>query len=230
MAHQTQHQKNTSQQTNKTPDRQQSRQPENTSAPEMLEIPAEPGRLTPSSIMRLQRTVGNQAVQRMLITPTKPAIRRSTTPDIQRGEAGVHQGIEMEAWGTEAPEADGKGPDDERQQSAMEIYVGNWMRDYSQVFVPTVMNNVSEIPQQVGSFGGETIGGEGGEALVTGLLQALAALEFGPEITSKLISGGPGGTLGAYRPEEHMDNPAGMSLEGDLVTRNGDDDWFVSCT
>ena len=189
-----------------------------------------PDRLHAKQVLSWQARYGNQATQRMIDPSAQPApatlpnipklpVKQATRTQIQRGEAGVHRDIEMSAWGTEAPEL-GEGVQGEEQQNAMEIYVGNWMRDFSQVFVPTVMNTVSEIPQRPGTTGGGSIGMEGGEALVTGLLQALASLEFGPQITQTLVTGGPEGNIGTYRPQEHMDNPAGMAAEGDTLTRD----------
>jgi hypothetical protein len=150
-----------------------------------------------------------------------PGVQPKAVPDVQRGEAGVHQDIEMTSLGVTAPAPGTPASMSPEREAAMEVYVGNWMRDFSQAFTPVVMNTVSEIPTRPGDRGSTaTIGAAGGEAVLTGLLRALASLEFGPEITDALVTGGEGGNIGAYRPEEHMDNPAGMSLGGDVVVRN----------
>lgn len=149
-----------------------------------------------------------------------PGVQQKAVPDVQRGEAGVHQDIEMTSLGVTAPSRGTAASMSPEREAAMEVYVGNWMRDFSQAFTPTVMNAVSEMHSRPGDSRSAPLGAAGGEAVLTGLLRALASLEFGPEITDLLVTGGAGGNIGAYRPEEHMDNPAGMSLGGDVVVRN----------
>ena len=102
------------------------------------------------------------------------------------------------------------------QQQAMEMYAGNWMRDFSQFLVPAALNAISQAPRTPGQAGGGVIGAAGAEHVTIGLLQALASLEFGEDITRRLITGP---NIGVYRPEEHMDNPAGMSFGGDVLVR-----------
>ncbi|MGB3187785.1 MAG: hypothetical protein WBB15_18215 [Ornithinimicrobium sp.] len=169
--------------------------------------------------MVLQRQAGNAA--------TTAHIRRaggstSTTaaPTVQRGEAGVHQDIELTATGVDRPAHLHEGLDTAidltpDQQRAMEMYAGNWMRDYSQFLVPAGLAALATVPQRPHS-GGAGIGNRGAESLIQGILRALASLEFGPEITGRLMSGP---NIGMYRPEEHMDHPAGMSLGGDVLVR-----------
>ena len=99
---------------------------------------------------------------------------------IQRGEAGVHHGIEQEATGSETGLSD--------FNSVEEMYAGNWMRDFSQLNVPLVHQKLGQIPSRIDAPQGETVGAKGAEDLATGLIRALAMLEFGPDITKQLIT------------------------------------------
>jgi hypothetical protein len=162
--------------------------------------------------LRVGRILGNRYLQGALAGPVRPS---PAAPHIQRGEAGVHQDIEMTAWGVKKPTDPSKMTPE--QKAAMEAYVGNWMRDFSQFFVPTAFEAVAKAPKRPGDLTSAPIGAKGAEKAMTGLLQALAAMEFGPAITKKFVTGP---LLGTYRPEEHMDNPAGMSLGGDVLVRD----------
>lgn len=191
--------------------------------PEQTPLSAAP---SVENILMLQRLIGNQAVGRMMERSQQdPALhyrpmQRQSASVIQRGEAGVHQDIEMTSLGVTAPAMGTPASFSPEQHAAMQVYVGNWMRDFSQVFVPSVMNPASEMHQRLGDNTSAPIGAGGGEQVVTGLLRALASLEFGPEITDQLVTGGKEGNIGVYRPEEHMDNPAGMSRHDDVLVRN----------
>lgn len=177
--------------------------------------------------MSIQRKAGNRAATAFVRNraggghaPPARAASDGATLSVQRGEAGVHQDIELTATGTARPTHLGRGlqhgidmtPD---QRRAMEMYSGNWMRDFSQFLVPTALNAISQVPRRP-EPGAPAIGGAGAEQLIVGLLRALASIEFGPEITDRLMTGP---NIGTYRPEEHMDNPAGMSLGGDVLVR-----------
>lgn len=124
---------------------------------------------------------------------------------VQKGEAGVHHGIEHEA---------SEAGDLSDEQAVEEMYAGNWMRDYSQLNVPLVHNALGQIPTKLDESSDETIGAQGATDISTGLLRALAMLEFGPEITDQLITPQ---NIGVYKPEEHMDNPLGTRVEDHLV-------------
>ena len=126
---------------------------------------------------------------------------------IQKGEAGVHHGIEQEAAGVEEGLSD--------PQAVEEMYAGNWMRDFSQLNVPVVHNALAAIPRRIdGSAGLDGVGHEGATDIANGLLRALAMLEFGPEITNSLITEE---NIGVYTPEQHIDNPQGTRVEDHLV-------------
>ena len=138
---------------------------------------------------------------------------------IQRGEAGVHKGIEMEAKGLADP---GQGKLSPEQKDAYRIYVGNWMRDFSQAFVPTVVKGVAEnVPKSLTDKNQkDTIGMGGAMQLLTGVLRALAILEFGKEIVDPVVNAR---NLGVYKPEGHIDNPMGMPAEDFVVTPRDSD-------
>jgi hypothetical protein len=141
---------------------------------------------------------------------------------VRRGEAPVHRDIELTTLEVEDftnKEYDELTPE---QKAAAKVYAGNWMRDFSQFNVPKPINALAKLPKQVNIKGDPvvasgTIGAEGAQEIVYGIIRALAALEFGREITDKLITNA---NIGAYRPQEHIDNPAGMTLTGDVVSAN----------
>lgn len=186
--------------------RRQSRREKAPSRPQANATPSTTSDSHP--ILEMQRTIGNQATLQRLGVKVAPRRRRRAT-HIQRGEAGVHHGIEFEALGV----------DDAHNQNAQEVYVGNWMRDFSQAFVPTVFNALSAVPQDLGNPTGKSIGGRGAEPLLVGALRALASLEFEEDVVDNMITGQ---NIGTYQPEEHMDNPAGLAASGDSLTRNAD--------
>jgi hypothetical protein len=142
------------------------------------------------------------------------------------GEAGVHRRIEMSAWNVnEVKLLDSANlnlltnnlPQD--QQLAYQVYAGNWMRDFSQVFVPFIMENAKQIKKE-GGVAGQPIGAKGAEALLDALLKAFAILELGDGVGTTLITPQ---NLGAYRAEEHMDNPGGYRLKNDLLIKVNDE-------
>jgi Domain of unknown function (DUF4157)/Heterokaryon incompatibility protein Het-C len=125
---------------------------------------------------------------------------------IQRGEAGVHHGIEREAAGVNMSPT---------PRAVEEMYAGNWMRDFSQVNVPLVHNFLARIPSRIDGSNNDVIGQQGARDISIGLVRALAMLEFGPEITNSVITAA---NLGVYEPEHHIDNPQGTSAEDHLIT------------
>jgi len=137
------------------------------------------------------------------------------------GEAGVHKKIEFEAWGIKDPELEknsGLNFEDllEKQQQALAIYAGNWMRDFSQVFVPTVFDKVKLLPRVIGPVLPTPIGPLGAESLIGSVLRAIAILSFDVEIPQKVMTDE---NIGVYVPEEHMDNPAGLKLDEHFLVR-----------
>lgn len=139
-------------------------------------------------------------------TTANPSITTDQKGIIRRGEAGVHHGIETEATGSEVGLSD--------PNAVEQMYAGNWMRDFSQVNVPVVFSALERIPSRVDAPTGDNIGAEGAEDLAVGLLRALSMLEFGPEITNRLITAE---NIGVYTPEQHIDNPIGTTAADHLV-------------
>lgn len=157
-----------------------------------------------------QQGGGNTTVQQQGLP-----ISKDSSKTIRRGEAPVHQGIELTTLGVKKPKLDNQGKLDKEETAAMEMYAGNWMRDFSQFNVPAAISATSKMPKKMGlKPSTETVGGQGATDIIYGLLRALAAMEFGQDITQRLMTDS---NIGAYRPQEHMDNPAGMSSKGDLV-------------
>ena len=158
----------------------------------------------------LQQTGHVQATSKKSSIEDYEANSVSITSDVQgmirRGEAGVHHGIETEATGSKQGISD--------PTAVEEMYAGNWMRDFSQVNVPIVFSALEQIPSRVDAPAGDTIGAEGAEDISVGLIRALAMLEFGPEITNRLITAE---NIGVYAPEQHIDNPIGTDAAAHLV-------------
>lgn len=109
---------------------------------------------------------------------------------VQRFEAGHHESIERSALG---------GSGGLSQQEITQIYVGNWMRDVNQVFVPTMQQ---AIPHQV-RFA---------------LLKYMGIKKFGQSFSAE--------QMGFYIPAEHIDSPAGLlqpdpaaGIAGDVLPR-----------
>lgn len=142
------------------------------------------------------------------------------------GEAGVHRNIEMTTWGVNETRllqsanfdklSSDLSPD---QRLAYETYAGNWMRDFSQLFVPFVYNAVKDFKKEAG-VSGAPLGGKNAASLLTALLKAFAILELGDQVGQNLVTAK---NLGAYKPEEHMDNPGGYTLRNDVLVRTGDE-------
>jgi len=158
------------------------------------------------------------------------------------GEATAHRTMELDSWRVRDPHLldnfERRFMDlGEPVRNALETYSGNWMRDFSQVFVPLLVEGCAKIPQKPGSGFLEKewtiverkdkgkkerarnlkIGPLGAEKLLTAALQAFATLELGEEIGSEVVTPA---NIGSYKPEEHMDNPVGLPF-GDLVIRDG---------
>lgn len=144
-----------------------------------------------------------------------------------RGEAGVHQSTEMDALGL------GKGPElakkiDEKEPdegtapaAALEIYAGNWMRDFSQFKVPGFLAILADISKQplndpTGGSAGK-IGAAGAERLIDAVLNAIAIVELGPRVAATLVQPS---NVHWYLPEHHIDNPIGTS-SSDILVREG---------
>lgn len=183
---------------------------------------------SPDTFERLQQMMGNRSLMRALATRSASANPRPTKSVIRRFGAGDpgHGGIESEA----AWDRSMNSTDPTRMRGIGEMYSGNFMRDMNQLNVPLVLNALSAIPRDpVGNARGPAIGLRGAHDITTAVIQALAILEFGPEVADALVTGGgPLGAdaatpdrIGAYRPEEHIDNPMGTAAS-DTVVNNTD--------
>ena len=137
------------------------------------------------------------------------------------GEAGVHKEIEFASWNIPDPKLD-KNPTktfeslSEAQQQALSIYAGNWMRDFSQVYVPFVFENLKKMPRIMGDVLSPPIGPLGAESIIGSILRAIAIQDFDTQIPQKVMTDQ---NIGTYVPQEHMDNPAGLTLDDDLLVR-----------
>lgn len=162
-----------------------------------------------------------------------PPLSRGHDPNVaRRGEAPVHQGIEMEAGDA------GVGPKlmadlskpapaaGTRAAGLLQVYSGNFMRDLSQLNVPLITDKLSKMPKSGALLNQargnrplnyQTVGAAGAESIITGLIRALAVLELGQPITQANVTKK---NIGAYRPEEHIDNPIGLRSP-ELLVRDG---------
>ena len=137
------------------------------------------------------------------------------------GEAGVHKKIEFTSWNIPDPKLS-KNPTktfeslSDAQQQALSIYAGNWMRDFSQVYVPSVFENVKKMPRVMGDILSPPIGPLGAESLIGSILRSVAIQDFDTQIPQKVMTDQ---NIGVYVPQEHMDNPAGLTLDDDLLVR-----------
>ncbi|HVA91097.1 MAG TPA: HET-C-related protein, partial [Chloroflexota bacterium] len=164
-----------------------------------------PGTLTPSAILSLQRTAGNQAVNRLLHSYTVGETRAGTDAAAAASANHSHRtgralaspaplrrqraGVPMQRY--QAGERGHGGIEQEGLRAAGfggdmasgdigKVYFGNWMRDFSQT---------SGDPN---SRSGK---------LILKLLNILSEGEFGRPLDPS--------QLGGYMPSEHLDNPAG---------------------
>lgn len=138
-----------------------------------------------------------------------PQISRGHAPStVRRFGAGFHAdghgSIEKEAAGASG-----------ESQGLKEMYSGNFMRDMNQLNVPKVIDGLKSLPKDVASPLGAQIGGKGAMEITTAVIKAMAILELGPKVADKLINQG---AIGAYRPEEHIDNPMGTGAADTIVT------------
>ena len=143
---------------------------------------------------------------------TAPAVQpASAAADaVHLGEAGVHHGIELEAAGV-GGEVDPKNLT-AQQQAALEMYAGNFMRDYSQLAAPTPLSILSHLPAATST--GLT-GAAGARTLMDAIVQCIAILELGKEIGKGLVTRE---NIGVYEAEHHIDNPMGTKGENDFIT------------
>ena len=158
-----------------------------------------------------------------------PDVARGSAPAdaVHLGEAGVHQGIELEAAGVIKPGTDPHkrfDPDNltPEQKKSLEMYAGNFMRDFSQFQCPKALFFLSQIPSATGPNG--QVGGTGAVALADAVIQCIGILELGTDIGKRLIKPQ---NVGVYEAEHHIDNPMGtggqtgpgMDGLGDYITR-----------
>jgi hypothetical protein len=141
-----------------------------------------------------------------------PGIAAEAAPadQLHLGEAGVHQGIELEAAGVGRDfNPDALTP---QQRAALEMYSGNFIRDYSQLAAPMPLSILSSLPSV---HAGGTVGAGGARTLMDAIVQAIAIMELGPEIGRALVTRP---NIGVYEAEHHLDNPMGTTGPGDFIT------------
>src|SRR6186997_1338 len=83
------------------------------------------GGMSPAAVQALQRSAGNQAVQRMLVQG------RTAGPTVQRFEAQHHEHAERAALAAPSP----AGAPGFTDAEASAVYFGNWSRDLSQALL-----------------------------------------------------------------------------------------------
>lgn len=137
---------------------------------------------------------------------------RGTAPAdaVHFGEAGVHRGIELEAAGV------GEKYDPKKltpqQRAALEMYAGNFMRDYSQLAAPTPLKILAGLPS---TNKGGVVGNAGARTLIDAIVRSIAILELGKDVGKQLVTQK---NVGSYEAEHHLDNPMGTSGAGDFIT------------
>jgi hypothetical protein len=107
---------------------------------------------------------------------------------VQRLEAPMHEAAERQGLTSEASGARSAGGLSNEEASA--VYRGNWMRDLNQVLVPVVLRHMPP------------------EAAFAAL-SYMAARKFGMPMTPE--------ELGYYIPAEHIDSPAGLTRQDDML-------------
>ncbi|WP_410670172.1 DUF4157 domain-containing protein [Amycolatopsis sp. cmx-4-68] len=107
---------------------------------------------------------------------------------VQRFEAPVHEAAERVGLTTD--DAGREDPAAFSNEEASATYFGNWMRDLNQVFVPLALKIM---PPDV----------------LFAALAYMAAKKFGRSMTPE--------QFGYYIPAEHIDNPAGLTAQDDLL-------------
>lgn len=121
-------------------------------------------------------------------------------------------GFEKDGHGSIEKDAAGGSGD---SQGLKEMYSGNFMRDMNQLNVPKVIDGLQGLPKDVANPRGDKIGGGGAIEITSAVIKAMAILELGKEVANPLITKG---NIGAYRPEEHIDNPMGTGAADTVVT------------
>ncbi|HEY5938552.1 MAG TPA: DUF4157 domain-containing protein [Kofleriaceae bacterium] len=140
----------------------------------------------------------------------KVAAGTAPTDAVHLGEAGVHRGIELEAAGV-GEKYDPKNLTPE-QKAALEMYSGNFMRDYSQLAAPMPLKILSNIPS---TNKGGVVGAAGARTLMDAIVRCIGILELGKDIGKGLITQQ---NIGSYEAEHHLDNPIGTAGANDFIT------------
>jgi hypothetical protein len=142
--------------------------------------------------------------------PVAPVQEGTAAAEVHLGEAGVHRGIELDAAGV-GQEFDPKNLTPQ-QQAALQMYSGNFMRDYSQLAAPMPLKILSNLPS---THEGGKVGAGGARTLMDALVQSIAILELGKDIGKSLVKSN---NIGVYEAEHHIDNPMGTSGPGDFIS------------
>jgi hypothetical protein len=132
------------------------------------------------------------------------------TDAVHLGEAGVHRGIELEAAGV-GEQYDPKNLTPQ-QKAALEMYSGNFMRDYSQLAAPMPLKMLSAIPS---TNKGGVIGNAGARTLIDAIVRSIGILELGSDIGKSLVTQQ---NIGSYEAEHHLDNPIATQGANDFIT------------
>jgi hypothetical protein len=150
----------------------------------------------------------------------KVASGTAPTDAVHLGEAGVHRGIELEAAGVgEKYDVKNLTP---QQRAALEMYSGNFMRDYSQLAAPMPLKMLSAIPS---TNKGGVIGHAGARTLMDAIVRSIAILELGKDIGKGLVTQQ---NIGVYEAEHHLDNPLGTRGDNDFITEGANPDFAAS--
>ncbi|MFL5589418.1 MAG: DUF4157 domain-containing protein [Ktedonobacteraceae bacterium] len=158
------------------------------------------------SVSALAYTVGSDVVfgkgqyrpetsegQRLLAHELTHVVQQqnTNTPLIQRFEARIHESGER--YGLTTATTGGAAGHGISKEEASAAYFGNWMRDMNQVFVP--------MAHKLGLS----------DDILFSMESYLATKKFGRTMTPE--------QFGYYIPAEHIDNPAGLTKDYDLLPK-----------
>ena len=135
----------------------------------------------------------------------KLAATSGTIQHFGGGKKG-HGGIDEDAAGSAAG-----------SKGQKEIHAGNTLRDLNQLNVPLVVTKLAGVPKDPTKPKGEKLGAEGATELTSAIVKAMLIMDLGPEVAGAATKA----NIGVYRPDEHFDNPMGLSGE-DVMVGQGD--------
>ena len=101
------------------------------------------------------------------------------------------------------------------------IYAGNFMQDFSQFHSPMFHKTLANVPRDPikAKRGGKSasVGAAGGKILADTLIQMIAIIEVGPELTESVVMP----NMQNWKPEQHVEQPIGYGLEDALDPKSG---------